>query len=112
MREITYSQGLIIDDPSLLTTLAVFCKQVWLPNTQPAEDVAAAFAATIAELGPEPRIEAIVKAIRSDDTPARIQSWEQQHKLLFQENVIKRLSILISPFIPNFQGIRCVGVEE
>ncbi len=34
MCEITYSQGLIIEDPLLLSTFAVFGKKIWLPEAQ------------------------------------------------------------------------------
>ena len=91
MREITYSQGLIIEDPSLLSTLSVFCKKVWLPETKTAEAVADSFAAEIDASGPWERGEAVVKAIRSDNTPVKVQTWELQHKLLFEEGVLNRL---------------------
>jgi len=97
MREVTYNQGLLIEDPSLVVTLAVFCKKIWLPEANTAEAVADSFAAEIAASGPWPRGEAIVKAIRSDDTPARIQRWEEQHKHLFQGDVIKRLPRSFAP---------------
>ena len=91
MREVTYSQGLLIEDPSLVATLAVFCKKIWLPEANTAEAIASSFAAEIAASGPWPRGEAIVKAIRSDDTPTRIERWEWQHKHFFQADVINRL---------------------
>ncbi len=31
IREITYSQGLVVEDPVLLATLCIFCGTVWLP---------------------------------------------------------------------------------
>ena len=88
MREITYSQGVTISDSATLSTLAVFCDRVWLPSIQPAEAVAEAFEAEVHSTGAWPKGEAIVKAIRSDES---VSKWEEQYRPLFEANVLRRL---------------------
>jgi hypothetical protein len=91
MKVLTYSQGLLIDDPFLLSTLSVFCERVWLPETRTAEAVADSVEKEIAQSGPWELGEAISRGIRSDNTPEKIEQWEQQYRQLFENGALKRL---------------------
>jgi hypothetical protein len=82
MREITYSQGLTIEDPALVTTMAVFCGKVWLPYDR----VGDALQDALADARPQAS-----RALQTDPARDRVQGWDAQYRDLFQAGVIERL---------------------
>ena len=82
MREITYSQGVIIAAPALLPTLGTFCERIWLPDTIAADHVQAALA-DAQHPGGDPSV--------WEPRRAAAEEWENAHRDLFKENVISRL---------------------
>ena len=95
MREITYSQDLVIDDPNLLATLCVFCEKVWLPadliktrnlifalkRTLQNNQKLAPFAAQISD--------AMSRRYHEDI----LSTWEDKYTILFREGILERLHI-------------------
>jgi hypothetical protein len=82
VREITYSQGLTIEDPGLLATLSVFCGKVWLPYDR----VGDALQDVLWEARPE-----VSRALERDPARHRVQEWDTQYKDLFRAGAIERL---------------------
>jgi hypothetical protein len=82
MRELTYSQGVVVDDPVLLATLCVFCDKIWLPYDR----VGDAVQDVLTEARPE-----VAEALRRDPTRNRIAGWEAQYADLFKDRALQRL---------------------
>src|SRR5271170_2167053 len=82
MRELTYSQGVVVDDPVLLATLCVFCDKIWLPYDR----VGDAVQDVLTDARPE-----VAEALRRDPTRNRIAGWEAQYADLFKDRALQRL---------------------
>ena len=84
MREITYSQGVQIQDPSLAATLAIFCGRTWLPYERTGDAMRDALKAS----GALPEAVAVL-----ENDPARdaIRAWDDKYDQLYREQVFERL---------------------
>src|SRR6266851_1704296 len=85
MREITYSQGLIIQDPILVATLSVFCAKVWLPYSEVGDAVQEALIS-------EGALPQAIEALRTDPTRQKVAAWEADYAPLFECGALARLS--------------------
>lgn len=84
MRTITYSQGVCIDDPGLVATLAIFCGKTWLPYDR----VGDTMQKVLEESGALP--EAAV-SLRNDPARNAIHNWDESYDVLYEEQVFERL---------------------
>lgn len=82
VREITYSEGVVIDDPALMATLTIFCEKIWLPDTTVADHVQAALRDANDPAG---------DPVKWDERRATVQEWEHVRRDLFSEGVVRRL---------------------
>jgi len=92
MKEISYSQDMIISDANMLATLSVFCKKIYLPYPNVAKDVH--WAATGLD---DDIVQKIEQAWESDPERSLSSDWKEQHKLLFDENIIDFLPVRFNP---------------
>lgn len=95
MQELTYSQGLIIEDPTLLATLSIFCAKVWLPYAHYAHDLAHQSNLILERVPWEdwpPRAQELIEAVRSDPWVDKIINWDEQYSPFFKEGVLQRLT--------------------
>lgn len=86
--EITYSQDIVIRDSHLLAALGVFCEKIYLPYPKVLQDIQ--FAAAEAD---ERKGQEVQATIDADPDHLRIQTWQDEHRLLFQENVLEFLPV-------------------
>ncbi len=87
--EITYSEGIVIKNETLLATLSIFCDKIYLPYPHVAQDVKAHIIRTGSAQFHS--MQKIVKEIDSDPQKAFIDNWNLQHAVLFQEGVLQYL---------------------
>ncbi len=84
MRVLTYSQGLRIEDPALLATLAIFCDKTWLPY----QSVGDTMQKVLEEEGALP---AALAALQEDPVRDAIYAWDADYDDLFTEQIFERL---------------------
>ncbi|HEY3909837.1 MAG TPA: hypothetical protein VGM07_08100 [Stellaceae bacterium] len=84
MRVLTYSQGLRIDDPALLATLAIFCEKTWLPYQR----VGDTMQKVLEEEGALPNA---LAALQKDPARDAIRAWDASYDDLFSEQIFERL---------------------
>lgn len=84
MRVLTYSQGLRIEDPALLATLAIFCEKTWLPY----QSVGDTMQRVLEEEGALP---AALAALQEDPVRDAIYAWDADYDDLFTEQIFERL---------------------
>jgi hypothetical protein len=84
MRVLTYSQGLRIEDPGLVATLAIFCDKTWLPYERAGDAVQQVLAETGALTG-------ALTALQNDPVRDAVRQWDETHDALFKEQVFERL---------------------
>lgn len=92
MKEITYSEDVIIRDPNLLATLAIFCGKIYLPYPNTAHDLHSVLAD--ADI---PAFEGFVKSFVDDPEKDLTAQWKEKHALLFQEGILEFLPIHSDP---------------
>src|SRR5271157_4005910 len=88
MREISYSQDMVINDPHLLATLCVFCKTIYLPYPGVAHDVHTTTSET-----DDPLAQTIEQAWENDPEKNLCRDWRQKHELLFSEGIVEFLPV-------------------
>jgi len=86
--EITYSQDTIIEDLHLLAALVIFCEKIYLPYPKVLQDIRYAAAEVDQRYGQE-----VQATIDQDPDHLRIQTWQEEHQLLFRENVLDFLPV-------------------
>ncbi len=84
MRVLTYSQGLRIDDPTLVATLAIFCEKTWLPY----ERVGDTMQKVLEETG---ALTDTVAALKKDPARHDVREWDAALDDLFKEQIFERL---------------------
>jgi hypothetical protein len=89
MREISYSQDLVINDPKLLATLCVFCEKVYLPYPGVARDIHTA--ATMSNT--DELVQSIERQWENDPEKNLSYDWRDQHQLLFTNGIIEFLPV-------------------
>ena len=84
MRVVTYSQGLRIDEPTLVATLAIFCEKTWLPYERVGDTMQKVLEE--AEALPD-----AVAALREDTVRQDVRQWDAALDDLFKEQIFERL---------------------
>ncbi len=84
MRVLTYSQGLRIEDPALLATLAIFCEKTWLPYQRVGDTMQKV-------LEEEDALPDAVIALQNDPVRGAVQAWDAAYGELFSEQIFERL---------------------
>jgi len=92
MKEITYSQDIVINDKDLLATLSIFCKKIYLPYPYVANDVYAS-----ALQVDHPQKDEFLKHLEQlrENDPERDLSFRfrDNHPILFGNNIIEFLPV-------------------
>src|SRR5262245_3499282 len=91
MREVTYSQDVLIEDSRLLAALCVFFERIWLPEMATANLIASSVAAQPLGQAGYALTQASSDHAR-DGVSDRVARWDERWKELFREGAIQRLS--------------------